>query len=301
MSTQYRPEHRLRLWFALLCLSFLACGNELPGTPVDMDGGPPVAGDWNRLIDVTWTLQPGEEKYICSTRTVTSDVFVSGFRPVPTPFVHHSQLSYDDAQGPDEAAYPCHGNGDRFYAFATGAGTNEFVFPNAAGIRVRAGQQLRLTTHLFNTGDAVQTVTAGVDGFVVAGGTVENEAEMYVTGPVDFTDAPATLASDCVLDRDQTLVSILPHMHGRGRHFKAELIAVDGTTTVLFDDAFTFDHQAIVPLLNVAQAGDKVRTTCTWDTTTGAIKFGSSTNDEMCYSFLTRYPAVGSSDHFCKH
>ena len=63
----------------------------------------------------------------------------------------------------------------------------------------------------------------------------------------------------------------------------------------LHDGAYAFDEQRISPVAPIAlAAGDTVTTTCTWNNTgSTTVGFGSSSDTEMCFSILFRYPATG--------
>ena len=65
-----------------------------------------------------------------------------------------------------------------------------------------------------------------------------------------------------------------------------------GGQETLLDKPFSFDSQVTYDVSAVVNPGDSLFTTCSDDNTTaGAIGFGPSTTQEMCYDFLYAYPA----------
>ena len=66
----------------------------------------------------------------------------------------------------------------------------------------------------------------------------------------------------------------------------------DGTTETLVDTPFDFRDQTYYPKTMVVNKGDILTTTCTFENTgTTPVKFGEGTGDEMCFNFVTAYPA----------
>jgi hypothetical protein len=83
-----------------------------------------------------------------------------------------------------------------------------------------------------------------------------------------------------------------PHMHKTGTHMLTVINRASGGQETLVDQPFSFDSQVTYDVAAVINPGDSLLTTCSYDnTTTGAIGFGPSTTQEMCYDFLYAYPA----------
>ena len=70
-----------------------------------------------------------------------------------------------------------------------------------------------------------------------------------------------------------------------------------GDDITIHDGDYDFMDQRIYPIDIVDMAaGDKVQMTCTYDNDTGAdVPFGDSSNDEMCFLGIYRYPAGSGS------
>jgi hypothetical protein len=83
-----------------------------------------------------------------------------------------------------------------------------------------------------------------------------------------------------------------PHMHKLGAHMTTVIQRAGGQQEILLDKPFNFQSQIGYDLNAVINPGDTLFTTCNYDnTTTGAVGFGPSTSQEMCYDFLYAYPA----------
>jgi hypothetical protein len=270
---------------AVLGLAALAaCGSD--------PGEPPVTGEYVPLVSAEWTLQPGQEDYICSTRTLTQDVYAGALRPIGPPGTHHTVVALvPTPEGPDRPAFRCAPEFGEFWA--SGLGTGELVLPDGVGLLAPAGSQLRLSLHLFNATDAPLSGTSGLEARLLPPSSVVHEAQVTYHGPFSFSippdGAPYTAGNQVPLG-EKTLVGIFPHMHQLGRHFRARIVGAGGETP-LWDGDFQFESQEIAPLPSVrVRAGDQLETTCTWVNTTGdLVRWGDSSNAEMCFSILVGY------------
>ncbi|MDH5673132.1 MAG: hypothetical protein OEZ06_13335 [Myxococcales bacterium] len=91
-----------------------------------------------------------------------------------------------------------------------------------------------------------------------------------------------------------TLLGFTPHMHLIGTNMKTELRRLDGTVETIFDKPFSFDYQVgyTLPQRVVVEPGETLITTCSYFNDTGAnVGFGESTGAEMCYNYVSYYPA----------
>src|SRR5262249_13992865 len=133
--------------------------------------------------------------------------------------------------------------------------------------------------------------TSGVEIDAVAASEVQNEAEALLAGPLGFTVLTGIqpLTFQCTMSRNVTLFAVAPHMHRLGIHMK-----VDGPGGTILDQDYSFEEQRLYPVGPLAlPAGSVLRTTCTWNNNTGGpIYFGDSTDAEMCFAILYRYPAA---------
>lgn len=68
-----------------------------------------------------------------------------------------------------------------------------------------------------------------------------------------------------------------------------------GGTETLIDKAFDFNTQVSYPTPATIYPGDTLTTTCSYATPT---PFGEGTNSEMCFNFVTAYPAGALASAF---
>lgn len=243
------------------------------------------------LITAEWSMSPGQEGYLCATKTLTETMYVGAIRPLSPTGTHHTVVSLGTPSSPDDPGSPCGPSFGEFYA--AGVGTGELVLPEGVGLVAQAGRQAHLNLHLFNTQPDTLSGVSGVEVRLLQPSEVQHEASIRFYGPLSF-QIPAgqaySVTDETTFDAPQTLIAIFPHMHRLGTHFKAEVVQ-GATTTTLWDEDFQFESQefAAIPPVTV-QPGDVLRTTCTWTNTTAQDVFwGDSSNAEMCFTTLMSY------------
>jgi hypothetical protein len=90
---------------------------------------------------------------------------------------------------------------------------------------------------------------------------------------------------------DIHIIQSVPHMHKTGVNMKT-VINRPGGPEVLIDKPFKFEEQRMYETPAVLRPGESLTTTCTFDNTGAtAIGFGTVSELEMCYNFVTAYPA----------
>ncbi|HEU0035836.1 MAG TPA: hypothetical protein VFQ53_34725 [Kofleriaceae bacterium] len=295
-----------------------ACGGGGNGTPGDdqppidspdnpTPDAPPVPPGYTRLIGRTWSLQPGQlDTYKCVRITIPEDMYITSIQAQAPTGTHHTVLSIAGANGtagPDGEQDCSVQTIGMQMLYASGVGTDVLDFPTNVGIKVSAGQQVHLNLHLFNATDAP---ISGDSAILVKAQTTPPPmlAEMVFAGQFAISIPPGGTPKDvigtCTASNPYSLFAVWPHMHQIATHQKVELVKPAGTT-VLHDDAYSFMEQRYylqTPEVAVA-SGDKIRVTCTYVNNTGAtVTFGESSNDEMCFSGLYRYPAQNAGQ-FC--
>ncbi|HUS65560.1 MAG TPA: hypothetical protein VMZ28_13505 [Kofleriaceae bacterium] len=298
----------------LLALSVAACGggggdDDGSDAPGDADGGSdgddetdaaPDADGFAPIVTVDWTLDPPEganpDKYWCASRTLTHDTIITGFRAISPGGTHHTVLSVGsggaDDPGSECSVFSNHSN----LLFASGVGTDDFVFPDGVGLPLQAGQQIFVNVHLFNATDSELDGTSGVA--VTTADSVEIEAEFTFAGTLDINipeDSPPTHeeSGTCTMQADAKILNWWPHMHQLGRNMA---ITVNGDE--VFDQTFNFLEQKNYPVDIDVEAGDVVGVTCTYEGHPDQdVGWGDSSNQEMCFAGFYRYPRVGEA--FC--
>jgi Copper type II ascorbate-dependent monooxygenase, C-terminal domain len=269
-------------------------GDDDGGDDSTPDGGGDVdaGAGYVPLITASWSLAPGDEGYVCATRTLTEDVYAGSLRPISPNGTHHTTIELSDPAGPDNPSFPCGPEFGKF--FASGVATQDLDLPDGVALLAPAGQQLRVSLHLFNATDDTLTGTSGLAVRPVDPSEVDHTASVDYHGPMSFSipanNEPHPETHQATLGQS-TLVGIFPHMHQLGTHFRAVLQRAGQDPIVLWDEDYQFESQEFAPLAEIAVgAGDVLETTCTWtNDREGDVGWGPSSNDEMCYSILMSY------------
>ncbi len=238
---------------------------------------------WTTLVTGDWSLPPGGE--ITSdlhTVELDHDIFVGAIRPISPQGTHHTVLAIGSFQA---------GN----ILYASGVDTNALEFPPGVGLRLRAGDDIVLQLHVFNPSQEAISGTSGIEVVEIAPEDVEQEADIFLPGPFNLQIPPnqtSTKTGTCLIEAEQNVFAVFPHMHQLGSHFKTTL-TVGGVSSVLHDGDYDFNHQAFIPFDPIALSpGDTITTECTWNNPTSqTISWGESSTTEMCFSIMYRYPA----------
>ncbi len=296
--------------FTLVCCAVIGAGcggsDEPPAGSADATVGNPTidapvgGGEWQMLIESSWTIPAGTETYQCERLTVTEDVWITEFRAGTPLGTHHSVLTVGDGGQPD-GAFPCDaGTNDDAMIYGAGIDTNPIALPPGVAMRVRAGQQLLLNLHLYNVSDSELTGLSTVEMKRVDPTEVEHEAEVILMGKVPTLNVPpgeSTQVGTCVMNGDVTLFMVNPHMHQLGTHMKVVAERDGAEDVVMHDGVYDFEDQQIYPIAPVEmKQGDRVKVHCSYNNTTGSnVTFGDSSDKEMCFATTYRYPAFGAT------
>ncbi|MEO8702358.1 MAG: hypothetical protein ABI867_20100 [Kofleriaceae bacterium] len=304
-----------RVLLVLLCAVGAACGggNDNPGddddAPVDArpDSGPDPDG-FLSLLEGDWTLPPGGEGYFCVYATIPRDVYISEFRPLNPPGTHHTVLTRYSGATPADGVVPCNvGTNGQSMIYGSGVGSPDFAFPPTVGLHLTAGTRLLLNLHLYNATDQQMTGRSGTLFKETTAAEVTNLAEIVLAGPTIGLTVPTgttTQSGNCQLSsitsQPLQLFALSQHMHKLGKNLKS-VIHRGATDIVLQDTPYNFEEQSfhlVQPFVEL-QPGDTLTTSCTYENTTGAtVRFGESSDDEMCFSDIFYFPAQ-NADFIC--
>jgi hypothetical protein len=274
----------LHALLATLLLVAMGCGGESGGDPDggsqpgDPDAGE-ISGEWRTLIESSWELGPGTEDYWCERLTVEEDMYIVSFRAIAPLGTHHTVLTVGNPTRED-GGYRCDaGTNANAMIYGSGVGTNPLAFPEGVAMRVSAGQQLVLNLHLFNTSDATITGTSGTEVILVPA----------------VPPGESTQSGRCTMNGNVTVFSVAPHMHQLGTHMRVVARPSSGDVTLL-DEPYDFYEQSTYPIDPIALSqGDRIEVHCTYDNDTGSsVGFGDSSDEEMCFAGVYRYPAHGA-------
>jgi hypothetical protein len=294
------------LFLAAALLTPAACGDDDDGGTPSIDaaaGGADAATSdagtgLTTLITGDWTIPAGAEIYHCVRLTVPSDLLITEFHPIIPPGTHHTVLSVDDPGTPD-GEYACNFTdiGTKRGVYGTGVGANTFVLPDRVAMKVHAGEQLVLNLHLYNPTDAVISGTSGVEVKLVTPADVDFEADSDLFGAIGNLVVPPganTVTANCTASANVTVFALAPHMHKLGVHMKGTITPGAGPPITLLDDDYSFLEQIVTVLPQTIElhAGDALSVECSYENPGATtIYFGDSSDDEMCFLGLYRYPA----------
>jgi hypothetical protein len=298
---------------ALAVVLAIGCGGPGgSGADIDAQGAGPdsfTAPDgYTKLIARTWSVPPGSfDVYKCVRVTIPQDTYITNIMAQAPVGTHHTVLSIAGANntgGPDGEQDCSVGSLGMVMLYASGVGTSPLDFPDGVGIKVSAGQQIHVNLHLFNAGDDTLSGESGI--FVKSQPTPPAQiAEMVFAGTfavyVPSNNTPTPITGTCTESSNYSLFAVWPHMHQLATHQKVELIH-NSTPQVLHDADYSFTEQRYdlkSPIVQVTN-GDQLRVTCTYLNNTGkAVTWGDSSNEEMCFSGIYRYPALNQGLFGC--
>lgn len=297
--------------FGLLLFTVAAVGCGGGGSGDDDDDGTggdaavdsPIPADYTRLIGRTWSLPAGTpDTYKCVRVTLTEDTYITSIMAQAPEGTHHTVLSIaggNGTAGPDGEQDCGVGTLGTVMLYASGVGTSPLDFPQDVGLLVPAGTQIHLNLHLYNASD---NPIEGDSAILVKRPAAPPPmlAEMVFAGRFLFSIPPTppggmpyTTTGGCTADSSYNLFAVWPHQHKLGVHHKFEIIR-GGNSNVLHDGAFAFgeQHYYLQDPVFAVQSGDQIRTTCSWvNPGSSNVTFGDSSDTEMCFTGLYRYPA----------
>jgi hypothetical protein len=126
---------------------------------------------------------------------------------------------------------------------------------------------------------------------------------MVFAGKIAFSVSSGMrdITGGCTANQDFNLFAVWPHMHKLAVHSKFEVIH-NNVSTVVWDAPYDFNDQKYYPQTPEVQvkAGDTIKVTCSYNNTTGQnVTFGDSSDKEMCFTGMYRYPSQDASVTQC--
>src|SRR5262245_18895048 len=158
-----------QLWIVLTLGAIVGCGSDGQAPPAEPGETPDQTPGIHRTdTDVIFrteqfTLQPGQERYVCYTQTLQEDTVVDGYTTRANPFVHHVVFAKTSGTEP-EGSSEC----DVLFRFVwepmflAGAGASDIDFPEGVGQVLPAGTRLLAQLHLLNAGATPVTDAAEI-------------------------------------------------------------------------------------------------------------------------------------------
>ncbi len=178
------------------------------------------------------------------------------------------------------------------------------VFPAGSAKRLPKGAWLKFQLHYTPNGKA--TTDRSKVGFVFASAPPERVVETGQVANGDFEIPPHDpnheVVAERVFKRGGQIISMMPHMHLRGKAYRYELIRGDGSEEVILDvPRYDFKWQLWYEFKEplVIRPGDKLRGRAWYDNSKGnpanpdptvAVKWGDQSFEEMQIGFFDWIP-----------
>ena len=219
--------------------------------------------------------------------------------------LHHWILyGTDRLPAPSGSFQPCSAVQLGAYFIAGWApGGGDFTLPSNVEMDLPSGPRsgLILEVHYYSSKGQSAADRSGVKLCTAPSGTRSQLAGVHFTGSEGICLEPGerqTVEGLCTPRRDRGDIHVIgawPHMHKLGRGMKITVLRADGREEVMHDGVFDFQIQEYYPFAQdqwTLHPGDKLRTECTFQNDTNqSVPFGERTQDEMCYGFITAWPA----------
>jgi hypothetical protein len=203
--------------------------------------------------------------------------------------IHHFIL-YTTTGGTANTTAACPGGAHRDGQFVVGwaPGAKPLKMPDDVGLVV-PGPKYLLEAH-YNATKSGQLDASGIELCV----TRKLRAQAAATHPLGqegfATTGPGDVKGTCN-PKGPFPIHVLwssPHMHLKGTRMQTLIHRADGTVEALLDKSFDFMNQIAYDTPMLINQGDTLETICSYN---GPAQFGNGTNQEMCYNFVTAWPA----------
>ena len=285
-----------RIGWILAAALFSSCGSDDSTQNGPLQPLPPPGGQ--QLTTQPYTVNPGEEKYFCYTFHSPKDLqkAIVEVEPVYGSIIHHTAL-FQTITAEPEGFFECpvlvKTNWQPIWA--GGRNTNGLKLPQGVGFVIDANTQYLLQLHLLNAGSKPVTERTAIN-LTYADPTGITPAGIFAIGSFSL-DIPAGAnnfqqTKGCQADREMHVFAAFPHMHKLGK--KLEFMKGPSQQNLAMQymkDPWVFGDQPMDPVDITIMPGEYLQNTCTWDNPTNAdVKFGESSNDEMCFFVLFYYP-----------
>ncbi|MFO0723014.1 MAG: hypothetical protein U1E65_04455 [Myxococcota bacterium] len=292
--------------------------NPDAGTPAP-DAGPSNYNTWTTTITAhgpdpaqPYTLPAGQTNYQCWSVTIPASAPHGSAVRIQniidnTQHLHHTLLfknrNHDSGAGP----FDCSGlplTWDMVSGWAPGR--TDVVMPAGVGVSANPGDQFVLQAHYDSVRTSTETDASGVRLVITDEPNLQESGTLWAGfGWLNnINGSNVRLAYTCTVQRAFTMFEIFPHMHQTGTRITLELQRAHTSNWDMVAEVpvWSFHDQpnVRVPMaLQQVQPGDKLKTTCWWDTMGRGISWGEASQDEMCFNFINHYPLIPNANLAC--
>ena len=274
-----------------------------PAAPI----APPCQADTILRAPAPYEMGAKDDQYVCFgidiARAAKRHIWAMYAEIDNANITHHIQV-FQSPSPVNPTPYDCPSSaaGDWKLVGGWAPGATPIVFPAEAGMPEKAG-----TTHwavqIHYNNVARRTAQRDRTGFGLCSSEQlrPHDAGVMAFGALSFAIAPRQthdITCDFTLDerfRGAHFFGASPHMHKLGRSLAIDRLPADGSAPQSVLDArnFDFQEQAGFPANVDVAPGDKIRTRCEWQNPGDkTVRYGEGTGDEMCFGFVSYYPAV---------
>lgn len=282
-----------------------ACHSEVkPDPDLDVDCTPDIS-----LRPPSKFTMPKEvaDEYVCYGVDVTPEQarHIFAMRPVvDNHSILHHVLLFESPRAFSTTPTPCSSGGsiDWRIVYGWAPGGTSIVLPPEAGMRLEGTTHYVVQLH-YNNVQALEGQQDG-SGFELCSTTQlrPNDADVIAFGTNSIELPPGSERSyDCRFSIPSQLgggvrfIAAMPHMHQLGSKITTYVEKGEQSFDLGTVDDWNFQTQYWQPLSVDVNAGDTVRTRCTWQNRgSSTVSFGEDTADEMCYSFSMYYPRISN-------
>ena len=238
------------------------------------------------------------------TTTLTEDRWVSAYEILPSArdVVHHVLVNIHAPGGPVRD----HEEGATGYWAVYVPGNGSHTYPEGFARRLPAGARISFQIHYTPSGRPVRERLEL--GLVFARTPPQYEVRTLPIPDRDLRIPPGAAhhveTASRRLSNDLPLLSLMAHLHVRGKAFRFELLSPEGAPEVLLDlPAYDFNWQLRYDLRQprLLPRGSTVRVTAVFDNSAGnpanpdptkLVRWGPQTSDEMLIGYLEYFVPV---------
>jgi peroxiredoxin len=283
-------------------LTWVAAGAP-EGNPADTPPTPTFTDGWQitpdyivHMSDKPFTVPangPIRYQYFLVEPHFTEDKWIHAAECMPgnRRVVHHILVIVQPPSPSAEAS----GNNPSDYLVAGGPGSGAMILPGGMAKHVPAGSKLLFQIHYTPTGKP-ESDLSNVGLQFVDSTDVQKEVYTLSVNDTRFRIAPNDpnyrVETRYMLTRDYLLISMLPHMHLRGKRFRCDVECAQEHNTLLLVPNFDFNwqhtYQLNVPM--ALSAGTTIRCIAQFDNSAAnvsnpdpnaVVTWGEDTTDEM--------------------
>jgi hypothetical protein len=182
-----------------------------------------------------------------------------------------------------------------------GPGMDNASLAPDVGMRLPTGPKagLVLELHYFNDSERSDEDASGVRFCTGPSARREHSAAVHVTGSEGICLEPGARSEVSGICKPRTdlgdihITGIWPHMHKHARRMRVTIQRKQGASELVHDEPFDFQNQLYYLQHDIVlHPGDSLETRCYYQNSSNQrVGFGESTQQEMCYAFVTAWPA----------